>query len=65
MTSSSRKNPVVNCAYNTIIIGGIANIDDSSYLLLTISKTEELIVDFREKEAKTHAPVYTHGGGQL
>lgn len=55
----------MNCAYNTIIIGGIANIDDSSYLLLTISKTEELIVDFREKEAKTHAPVYTHGGGQL
>ena len=42
----------MKCADNTVICG-IANIDDSSHLLLTVSRTEELTVDFREKEVKT------------
>ncbi len=30
-------------------------------LLLNISKTKELIIDFRKKEEKTHTPVYVSG----
>ncbi len=29
--------------------------------LLNVSNTKELITDFREKEAKTHTPVYSSG----
>ncbi|ONI45395.1 hypothetical protein AN641_04260 [Candidatus Epulonipiscioides gigas] len=59
-------------ADDTTIIGQISNNDEFSYreeinhlaewctennLLLNVSKTKELIVDFRKKEAKTHKPV--------
>ncbi len=62
-------------ADDTTIIGWISNNDEFSYreeiihlakctesnLLLNVSKTKELIVDFRKKEAKTHNPVYING----
>ncbi len=34
-------------------------------LLLNVSKTKELIVDFRKKEAKTHNPVYISGAEEV
>ncbi len=70
------ENSIVKFADDTTIIGRISNNDEFSYhedinhlaewctennLLLNVSKTKELIVDFRKKEAKTHKPVYING----
>ena len=61
---------------DTTIIGCIIYNDKSSYqeeinnptewctennVLINVSKTKELSVDFRKKEAKTHLPVYISG----
>ncbi len=68
---------VVKFADDTTIIGQITNNDETSYrgeinnlaewctennLLLNVSKTKELINDFRKKEVITHTPVYISGG---
>ena len=65
-------------ADDTAIIGWISKNDETSYweesnslaewctesnLLLNVSKTKELIVDFRRKEVKMHTPVYITGAG--
>ncbi len=52
-------------------ISQISNNDEISYhkelnnqessLLLSVSKTKELVTDFRKKERKTHTPVYISG----
>ncbi len=70
------ENSIVRFADDTTIIGRISSNDEFSYreeinhlaewctennLLLNVSKTKELIVDFRKKEAKTHKPVYING----
>ncbi len=72
------KNSTVKYVDDTTIIGRIINNDESSYckeinnladwcaenkLLLNVSKTKELIIHFRKKEAKTHTPVYIDGAG--
>ncbi len=63
-------------ADNTTIVGLIMNNDENSYreeisnlaewctennLLLNVSKTKELIIDFRKNKTRTHTPVYISG----
>ncbi len=70
------ENSVVKFADDTTITGWISNNDETSYrkkinnlaewytennILFNISKTKELIIDFRKKEIKTHTPVYING----
>lgn len=55
----------------TVYIGGKSTFlqdcaterDIENNLLLNVSRTTELIVDFRGKEATTHTPVYIIGAG--
>ena len=65
-------NTIIKFADDTTVLGMITNSDESAYreevrdvavwynLSLTISKTKELIMDYRRKRVK-HIPIYING----